>query len=167
MGGLSASCTDEKGFIWDIGGHIQFSHYDYFDRVMAALLPEDSWVSHERESWIWMRGRFIPYPLQYNIGMLPEKEMLECLAGLISCSNSPVPNANFLEWILHTFGEGIAKHFLIPYNKKVWAYPPEKLSAHWTGERVAIPDVKRVLDNIINGRQDCSWGPNNAFKFPR
>jgi len=167
VGGLSASCKDEQGFTWDIGGHIQFSHYDYFDRVMAALLPEDGWVSHERESWIWMRNRFIPYPLQYNIGMLPEKEMLECLAGLITCSNSQVPNANFLEWILHTFGEGIAKHFLIPYNKKVWAYPPEKLSAHWTGERVAVPAVKRVLDNIINSRQDCSWGPNNTFKFPR
>jgi protoporphyrinogen oxidase len=166
VGGLSASFADEKGFTWDIGGHIQFSHYDYFDRVMAALLPEDGWVFHERESWIWMRNRFIPYPLQYNIGMLPEKEMLECLAGLINCSNSSLPNANFLEWILHTFGEGIAKHFLIPYNKKVWAYPPEKLSAQWTGERVAVPDVKRVIENIINEREDCSWGPNNAFKFP-
>jgi len=166
VGGLSASFSDDKGFTWDVGGHIQFSHFDYFDRIMETVLPEDRWVSHERESWIWMRNRFIPYPLQYNIGMLPEKEMFECLAGLINCSNSSLPNANFLEWILHTFGEGIAKHFLIPYNKKVWAYPPEKLSAHWTGERVAVPDVKRVLDNIINKREDCSWGPNNAFKFP-
>lgn len=166
VGGLSASFSDEKGFTWDIGGHIQFSHYDYFDRVMEAVVPEDSWVSHERESWIWMRDRFIPYPLQYNIGKLPQQEMLECLAGLLNCKNESAPNANFLDWILHTFGEGIAKHFLIPYNKKVWAYPPQELSAHWTGERVAVPDVKRVIENIIDGREDCSWGPNNAFKFP-
>jgi len=166
VGGLSASFSDEKGFTWDIGGHIQFSHYDYFDRVMKTVLPEDGWVSHERESWIWMRARFIPYPLQYNIGKLPQKEMLECLAGLLNSKNETQPNANFLDWILHTFGEGIAKHFLIPYNKKVWAYPPEELSAQWTGERVAVPDVKRVMENIINEREDCSWGPNNAFKFP-
>lgn len=166
VGGLSASFVDDKGFTWDIGGHIQFSHYDYFDRVMEAVIPEDSWVSHERESWIWMRNRFIPYPLQYNIGKLPQQEMLECLAGLLSCKNKSFPNANFLDWILHTFGEGIAKHFLIPYNKKVWAYSPEQLSANWTGERVAVPDVTRVIENIINGREDCSWGPNNAFKFP-
>jgi protoporphyrinogen oxidase len=166
VGGLSASFSDEKGFTWDIGGHIQFSHYEYFDRVMETVMPGDSWVSHERESWIWMRNRFIPYPLQYNIGKLPTQEMLECLAGLLNCRNGSASNVNFLDWILHTFGEGIARHFLIPYNKKVWAYPPEELSAQWTGERVAVPDVKRVIENIINGREDCSWGPNNAFKFP-
>lgn len=166
VGGLSASFVDDKGFTWDIGGHIQFSHYDYFDRVMESVIPEDSWVSHERESWIWMRDRFIPYPLQYNIGRLPQQEMLECLAGLLSCKKQRLPNANFLDWILHTFGEGIAKHFLIPYNKKVWAYSPEELSASWTGERVAVPDVSQVIENIINGKEDCSWGPNNAFKFP-
>ena len=168
VGGLSASLVDDKGFTWDIGGHIQFSHYDYFDQVMDTVIPKDNWLPHERESWIWMRDRFIPYPLQYNIGRLPKKEMIECLAGLINCSNKnfDMEDANFLDWILHSFGEGIAKHFLIPYNKKVWAYPPEDLSANWIGERVAIPDVQKVIDNIISGKDDCSWGPNNIFKFP-
>jgi protoporphyrinogen oxidase len=133
---------------------------------MEAVIPEEGWLPHERESWIWMRSRFIPYPLQYNIGRLPEKEMVECLAGLINCRNEGSQNTNFLEWVLHTFGDGIAKHFLIPYNKKVWAYPLEMLSAQWTGERVAVPDVKKVIDNIINERDDRSWGPNNIFKFP-
>jgi len=59
VGGLSASFSDEKGFTWDIGGHIHCLHYDYFDRVMETVLPEDGWVSHERESWIWMRARAI------------------------------------------------------------------------------------------------------------
>ena len=167
VGGLSASFVDKQGFTWDIGGHIQFSHYDYFDRLMETVIPESGWVPHERESWIWMRGRFIPYPLQYNIGKLPHQEMLECLEGLQRCGNGSASNANFLDWILHTFGEGIAKHFLIPYNRKVWAYPPEQLSAEWTGERVAVPDVSRVMENIIHGREDRSWGPNNTFKFPR
>jgi protoporphyrinogen oxidase len=85
---------------------------------------------------------------------------------LIHCNQENLQNPNFLEWILHTFGEGIAKHFLIPYNKKVWAYPLEELSAQWTGERVAVPDVKRVIDNIMQGKDDCSWGPNSTFKFP-
>ncbi|MEI6125402.1 MAG: FAD-dependent oxidoreductase [Pseudomonadota bacterium] len=170
VGGLSASFEDAKGFTWDIGGHIQFSHYDYFDRVMEAVIPKVGWLSHERESWIWMMNRFIPYPLQYNIGRLPEKVMMECLAGLIRCGNNSsldMNSATFLDWILHSFGEGLAKHFLIPYNKKVWAYPPEDLDARWTGERVAVPDVQRIMSNIISGRDDCSWGPNNTFSFPR
>ena len=49
-GGLSASVVDDKGFTWDLGGHVQFSHYDYFDRLMDDLLGPDGWLSHERES---------------------------------------------------------------------------------------------------------------------
>lgn len=169
VGGLAASRTDEKGFTWDIGGHVLFSHYDYYDRLMQELIPTEGWLAHERESWIWMRGRFIPYPLQYNIGRLPQKDMLECLAGLMQCTpDKPFDfeRANFRDWIMHSFGEGLARHFMIPYNKKVWAYPPEMLDAHWIGERVAVPDVNRILDNILAGRDDCSWGPNNTFSFP-
>jgi protoporphyrinogen oxidase len=168
-GGLSSSFVDEKGFTWDIGGHVLFSHYDYFDLVMETAIPAEGWVPHERESWIWIKNRFIPYPLQYNIGRLPEKDMIECLVGLIHCSTDNENNeqhVNFLEWIHHTFGEGLAKHFFIPYNKKVWAYPLEELTAQWTGERVAVPDVKRVIDIIMQGKDDCSWGPNNTFTFP-
>jgi len=170
VGGLSASFFDKQRFTWDIGGHIQFSHYDYFDRVMKTLIPDDAWIPHERESWIWMMGRFIPYPLQYNIGRLPEKVMMECLAGLLNCNNSNSLNMNkatFMDWIVHSFGEGLAKYFMIPYNKKVWAYPPEDLDARWMGERVAVPDVNRIMNNIVTGKDDCSWGPNNTFSFPR
>ncbi|MCX8045109.1 MAG: FAD-dependent oxidoreductase [Desulfobacterota bacterium] len=168
VGGLSASFQDEHGFTWDIGGHVHFSHFDYFDRLMQALIPPDGWVPHERESWIWMMGRFIPYPLQYNIGRLPKPVMLECLAGLLSCNHGSfdIHRATFRDWILNSFGEGIAKYFMIPYNKKVWAYPPEELDAHWIGERVAVPDVQRILKNIVLERDDCSWGPNNTFSFP-
>jgi protoporphyrinogen oxidase len=168
VGGLSASFVDAKGFTWDIGGHVMFSHYDYYDKVMQTVIPQDGWLSHERESWIWMHDRFIPYPLQYNIGWLPQKEMLQCLAGLIACKaeRADTQNHNFLEWIQHSFGDGLAKHFLVPYNKKVWAYPPEQLNATWVGERVAVPNVDRILENIVSGRDDCSWGPNNTFSFP-
>lgn len=168
IGGLSASFTDNAGFTWDIGGHVLFSHYDYFSRVMENAIPRKGWLPHERESWIWMCNRFIPYPLQYNIGRLPKKEMLECLNGLMQCSSDgfDFDGGTFLDWIMHSFGKGIAEHFLIPYNKKVWAYPPEDLDAQWIGERVAVPDVKRVINNIIAQKDDCSWGPNNMFRFP-
>lgn len=56
---------------------------------------------------------------------------------------------------------------MLPYNLKVWAYPPEQLNATWVGERVAVPDVARVRENARLGRDDVSWGPNNRFRFPR
>jgi len=34
------------------------------------------------------------------------------------------------------------------------------------GERVALVDVSRVTSNIINNKDDVSWGPNATFRFP-
>lgn len=167
-GGLAASFTDEHGFTWDIGGHVQFSHYEYFDHAMEEFLGKEGWLHHERESWVWMRDRFIPYPFQNNIRRLPAADLDKCLAGLVDITrNGHVKPANFREWILATFGPGLADVFMLPYNFKVWAYPPERMNAVWVGERVAVADLKRVLHNLVHAKDDVSWGPNNTFQFPK
>ncbi len=166
-GGLATSFQDEKGFWWDIGGHVQFSHYEYFDGLMDQLLGND-WLYHNRESWVWLLDRFVPYPFQLNIHRLPAKQRAECLEGLRKIQKAKLaPPKNFEEWILQTSGAGIVKYFLNPYNYKVWAYPPKVLNTAWVGERVAITDLKRVEENIKKNRDDVSWGPNNQFRFPK
>jgi len=167
-GGLSSSFRDAAGFWWDIGGHVLFSHYNYFDALMDSLIPRDGWVHHVRESWVWVKGRFVPYPFQNNIGSLPDRDMLVCLSGLLAAAGKKEQSKheNFREWILSTFGDGIAEMFMLPYNRKVWAYPPDELSRTWIGERVATPDVERIVDNILGCRPDVSWGPNSTFRFP-
>ncbi len=176
-GGLAASVVDERGFTWDLGGHVQFSHYKFFDDLMDELLGPDGWIWHDRESWIWIRGRFVPYPFQLNVGRLPPEDALECLRGLLAArdarreaarSGAPPPSpSSFAEWMEAVFGAGIARLFLRPYNWKVWAYPPEDLAWSWIGDRVAVVDFERALANVVLGRDDLSWGPNNRFRFPR
>lgn len=167
-GGLAGSVTDEHGFTWDLGGHVQFSHYEYFDDLMDELLGVDGWLYHERESWVWMRDTFVPYPFQLNLHRLPLAERWECVRGLLQLRNSVERRSeNFGEWIDAVFGEGIASVFMRPYNFKVWAYPPEELSRAWVGERVATVDLERVIENVMHNRDDVSWGPNNQFRFPK
>ncbi|MDY6973455.1 MAG: FAD-dependent oxidoreductase [Thermodesulfobacteriota bacterium] len=168
-GGLSASFQDEGGFWWDLGGHVLFSHYHYFDQVMDSLLGrEDGWVFHEREAWIRMQDRFIPYPLQNNIHRLPRDVYWECLEGIIDITKNglDIVPANFGEWIEATFGRGLAKWFLMPYNFKVWGYPVDQMDWSWVGERVASVDIKDILRNAVFDEDDKSWGPNALFRFP-
>jgi protoporphyrinogen oxidase len=136
---------------------------------MDELLGADGWLHHERESWVWMRERFIPYPFQMNIRRLPHEEMKECVSGLVRLYKDGRKDrpANFSEWIDATFGEGLARIFMRPYNFKVWAYPLERLAHSWVGERVAVTDLERVLNNIFDQHDDVSWGPNNRFRFPK
>ena len=165
VGGLSASFTDEKGFTYDIGGHVMFSHYPYFDRVVEEALRGD-YLEHQRESWIWLTDRFIPYPFQNNIRYLPKRKVIECLVGLAECWGEKRESRNFHEWILNTFGKGIARYFMLPYNRKNWGFPLTKMDHHWIAERVSVVDFKRVLTNVLYQRDDVSWGPNATFKFP-
>ncbi|MEF2232424.1 MAG: FAD-dependent oxidoreductase [Pseudodesulfovibrio sp.] len=164
-GGLSASFKDDKGFTWDIGGHVVFSHYEYFDDLLASLLG-DEYLEHQRESWIRTSGTWVPYPFQNNIRHLPREPRWECVEGLLPGRRTVENPGNFGEWIDHIFGEGIARHFMRPYNYKVWATPPERMQFDWIGERVSVVDLRKVLRNIILEQDDVAWGPNNTFRFP-
>lgn len=166
-GGLASSVVDAQGFTWDLGGHVLFSHYPYFDAVMNTALG-DGWIEHVREAWVWMRDRWIPYPFQNNIWRLPSDDLLACLNGLLELQQSPRTGApaSFREWLLTTFGTGLCDTFMFPYNRKVWAYDPSRLDVGWMGERVATVDLKRIMNNLVLRKDDVSWGPNTTFRFP-
>lgn len=171
VGGLAHSFTDKAGFTWDIGGHVMFSHYTYYDQCFEKLMGSE-FTLNNRESWVRMFDRWVPYPFQNNVRYLPPQATFECLSGLIKAQSgkgtvaSPAAATNFGEFIDAVFGEGIARHFMRPYNFKVWAFPPERMNKQWIGERVAVIDTERALRNVILGTDDFGWGPNNQFKFP-
>ncbi len=169
VGGLASSEVSANGFTYDIGGHVLFSHYEYFDRLFDRLLG-DEYQLLRREAWIWMFDRFLPYPFQNNIRHLPREVCLECLLGLIEAQRTPRQRGCFhdFEELIHgVFGDGIAKHFMMPYNFKVWAHPPCLMNTEWIGERVAMVDIAKVLGNVILDRDEIAWGPNSTFKYPR
>ena len=77
-GGLA--CTDEtkEGFLFDMGGHVIFSHYQYFDELIDAAIGsgEKAWNVLERVSYVWMKGRWVAYPFQNNIAALPKEDQV-------------------------------------------------------------------------------------------
>lgn len=167
-GGLATSFVDDHGFTWDVGGHVVHSHYTYFDQVFHQALGSKV-LQHQRESWVWLYDRFVPYPFQNNLRYLPPAAQWDCLVGLLklkAVTKLQLGLQSFQAWILASFGSGIVEHFLFPYNKKTWAYPLNKMSSIWVGDRVATIKFSRVLKNIVFGQDDVAWGPNHVFYFP-
>ena len=165
VGGLSASFVDKMGFTWDIGGHIIFSHYEYFNNLFDKLMNK-KYLEHMRESWIKIGDRLVPYPFQNNIKYLSRENILDCLYGLIEVRKTIQNPKNFKDWLYYTFGAGMTEIFFKPDNQKRWCYPLEKMGFNWIKERVNVIDIKKILRNVILEIDDVGWGPNNKFKFP-
>ena len=43
----------------------------------------------------------------------------------------------------------------------------KKWDFSWIGERVAVPDLDKVLRSVCTGEDAVSWGPNAKFQFPK
>ena len=58
--------------------------------------------------------------------------------------------ANFEEFIYKVWGAGIAKHFAIPYNRKLWAVPLNEMETSWLGGRVPLPDLEEMIEGALS-----------------
>jgi UDP-galactopyranose mutase len=166
-GGLAASVVDAAGFTWDRGGHVVFSHYGEFDRLLDQVMGDDV-EHHERSSYVHVGGGWVPYPMQNNLHRLPASLAHDALTGLIEAQQSGPPAAgdDFETWMLGAFGTGIVEQFMRPYNEKVWAYPAKGMSSTWMAERVSTLDWRDALRTVLERTDDVRWGPNNMFAFP-
>ena len=166
-GGLASSFTDEAGFTWDLGSQLHYSHYQYFDDVLASVLDDSHWNHHQRSTFVWFGDRFVPYPFQLNLHHLPPEQRWECLLGLLERPPGPPLKTDFGSWCRSVFGEAITELFMRPYNEKLWACPLEVMTANWIAERVAVPELRDVLRNLCLSSDQTSWGPNAMFRYPR
>ena len=72
---------------------------------------------------------------------------------------------NFEEFIYKVWGAGIARHFAIPYNRKLWAVPLSEMETSWLGGRVPIPDLEEMIEGALSPSPK-PMGPNARFGYP-
>lgn len=72
---------------------------------------------------------------------------------------------NFEQFIYRTWGSGIAKHFAIPYNQKLWAVPLSEMETSWLGGRVPLPDLEEMIEGALVPKPR-PMGPNARFGYP-
>lgn len=72
---------------------------------------------------------------------------------------------NFEEFIYRVWGAGIAKHFAIPYNRKLWTVPLNEMETSWLGGRVPLPDLEEMIEGALEPVPK-PMGPNARFGYP-
>jgi UDP-galactopyranose mutase len=102
----------------------------------------------------------------------PVKPIEDCCAdGTTGVANTTAiaprkrDTQNFEEFIYKVWGKGIAKHFAIPYNRKLWTLPLTEMETSWLGGRVPLPDLEQIIEGALEPVAK-PMGPNARFGYP-
>ncbi|MFI5304791.1 MAG: protoporphyrinogen/coproporphyrinogen oxidase [Nitrospiria bacterium] len=169
VGGLCRS-YQIRGFTFDLTGHLLHFRQPEIKKWIVDLMG-DNLVHHERKAFIYSNQVFTDYPFQANLYGLPKEVIKECLIGFVQALNEKTikpstTTKSFEEWIIQSLGVGIGKHFMIPFNEKLWRRPLKEMTADWVSWLVPQPK----LENVINGALGISNNPmgyNPSFLYPR
>ncbi|MEJ2008132.1 MAG: NAD(P)-binding protein [Acidobacteriota bacterium] len=169
VGGL---CRTQQvdGYLFDTVSHVLHFRSEETKDLVQQIVGEDL-VRQERSAWIYFQGRYVPYPFQTHLNALPAAARADCLGGYIKAwakrkiSNTREPE-NFGKWVEQYFGGGIARHFMRPYNRKLWGVPPEELSLDWIRPFVPRTELRQVISNVVSRRNHHQMGYNPWFFYP-
>jgi protoporphyrinogen oxidase len=157
-GGLSRSFRQE-GFVFDIGGHAVHSTQKKWHDLLDSLGIE--LFSQERKAFVDTPSGPIPFPFQYHLAHLPEPVYKECMEGLENHPPVHEGRMHYLAWLHATFGPGICRHFMVPYNKKIWKTDLERLTTEFASQRVPAQERQRLIE--INRRPWPSYSQRVAY----
>lgn len=170
-GGLCRSRTVD-GFTYDVaGGHILYSKDA---AAMAWMMDqaggEASFVRKVRDTRIRFGERWVHYPFENGLGDLPPQVNYECILGYVqawherTAGGSSAPE-DFAGWIRWRFGEGIARHFMDPYNQKIWKRDLRAISSSWVAGRVPEAPIEDVLKASVGIRTE-GYTHQSVFYYP-
>ncbi|MBI2895126.1 MAG: FAD-dependent oxidoreductase [Deltaproteobacteria bacterium] len=167
--GGHAVTEEHEGWRFDRTGHLLHLR-DAETRAMIEGLLEGELLEIERRSKVWSHGVFTDYPFQANTYGLPREIVRECLVGFIearvAAAKSSRAPSTFEDLILGQFGEGIARHFMIPYNTKIWGVHPREMTASWCERFVPVPSIEDIVQGAL-GPPRSQLGYNARFLYPR
>ncbi len=166
-GGLCRSIYD-RGFVFDYAGHIIFTNDPYISDVVYPMLLGENLHWQFREAWVYSKQAYTRYPFQASTFGLPVQVVKECILGAVEAARNYTSESspeNFRQFITAQWGEGIGKHFMVPYNQKLWTVPLEEMSWQWMNGRVPQPNLEEILDGALQP-QPKPMGPNARFGYP-
>ena len=164
--------TDERdGYRFDKTGHWLHLRDPAIKKLVDELLPGQM-VPIARRARIFSHGVLTRYPYQANLYGLPPEVIKECLLGVVDAklataqaTRRPSRRTSRSTACEH-FGAGISKHFMIPYNEKIWGVHPREITAAWCSRFVPLPNLEQVIAGAV-GAGPPEMGYNQSFLYPK
>ena len=159
--------VSDNGFRFDRTGHLLHLKSDALRAQVLDWIGPD-YLQIQRRSVVWSNGVYTRYPFQANTFGLPPDIAYECVQGFIDAhfaQNKPEPQ-NFEEFCLSHFGAGMSRHFMIPYNSRLWGVHPREITSSWCQRFVPLPRLEDVIRGAV-GLNERELGYNAHFIYPR
>jgi protoporphyrinogen oxidase len=172
LGGLCRTDVID-GFSFDWTGHWLHARDPEMRKAIEERWLAGNLLHVHRRARIHSEGVWTTFPYQFHLHGLPPRIIADCMLGFIDATLGPGgaelrarPLRNAAEFILRDLGEGFARHFMFPYNEKLYTVPCEQLSPEWGGRFIPRPSLADVVNGAVGpAREDVGY--NAAFWYPR
>lgn len=165
-GGLTRSISVSDAHFDYTGHFLNLVRFKSPAALPYANLNDEDWMLVNRKSAVYIEGKMVPAPLQYNLFYLPEPEREKCIRDF---HNRPKINKikTFKEYLLAGFGQAICDCFLFPYNEKIMDCNIEELSVDAVKRFFPAPDTEMIERGYSREGENLSTGYNSTFWYPK
>lgn len=165
--GGTAGTLHYKGFKLDKAVHILYFRDPSIRKFISSELGIQL-LEQVRDSRVYIKGRQIPFPLQYNLSELPlvsKTKIVFTIFYLLLFSKKKFIANNFEEWAVKNFGKELYRIFFNPYNRKLWGIELNKLKLEWMDQLIPKVSFDLFMKGLIR-KNDREYGFNSVFYYP-
>mgnify|MGYP003433468569 FL=1 len=168
VGGLVRT-IEYKNCKFDLAPHLLHLRNPYVRELVFEKLGLEV-ENHRRKAHIYYDKTIIPYPFELNLLNLSEQTKKDCLEGLDEVKSYSkeeeieIRKGSYRDYALKCFGKGIANHYLLPYNRKIWDTEPSEMTCEFMSH-IITADKEQIRKNAFEDNTD-SFGYNVEFYYP-
>lgn len=160
-GGLCTeySCED---FSFPYGGH--YFHFQGKESLLPILESVSSFRTYQRDSRVFLKNKFIPFPIQYHLRYLTAIDRKRIFEEIFN--TNPSKPDDLESWLLSCFGPSLFKLFFQPFLEKYYSFPLSSLMADMDKGSIPTPSPEQIREGF-NGKRCRNMGYNPVFFYPR
>jgi len=154
---------------WDFGVHALYSKDQDIIDYFLSLPIQYEWhnrnvkVCHHKDGNIYV----LDYPFENGLGNLPFEDKVDCILGYIEVKSKNKKRFSSLkEWIEDELGYGIAQHFMLPYNRKIWNCELNLISMDLVNNRIDPGAMRMVIESCL-GKTTVGREYQARFLYPK